>query len=41
MSKFELWTFLPIENFFYKPIHIALILKRLNILNDYDKSKEK
>jgi hypothetical protein len=28
---FDLWTFLPIENFYYKPVHIAIILKQLNL----------
>lgn len=37
---FDLWTFLPIENFYYKPVHIAIILKQLNFLNGYDKKKE-
>lgn len=40
MTKFNMWCLLPIENFFYKPIHVALILKQLNNLNGYDKKKE-
>lgn len=34
-DKWSMWVFLPIENFFYKPVHLALILKKLNMLNDY------
>lgn len=40
MTKFNMWCLLPIENFFYKPIHVALILKQLNNLNGYDRKKE-
>lgn len=36
-EKLKLWSFLPIENFFYKPVHLALILKKLNELNNYNK----
>jgi hypothetical protein len=36
-SRFNLWCFLPIENFYYKPVHLALIVKKLNMLNDYHK----
>lgn len=33
----KLWCFLPIETFFYKPVHLALILNKLNDLNNYKK----
>jgi len=36
-EKFRMWCFIPIENFFYKPVYLALILKKLNELNDYKK----
>lgn len=36
-ATFELWCFFPIENFYYKPIHLALILKKINELNNYKK----
>jgi hypothetical protein len=40
MKVFDLWTFQPIENFFYKPVHLAVILKQLNFLNGYENKKE-
>lgn len=40
-EKIRLWCFLPIENFFYKPVHLALIIKKLNDLNDYKKEVKK
>jgi hypothetical protein len=40
IQKFDLWTFQPIENFFYKPVHLAVILKQLNLLNGYENKKE-
>lgn len=38
-EKIGLWCFMPIENFFYKPIHLALILKKCNELNNYKKGE--
>jgi hypothetical protein len=38
-QRFGLWCFLPIENFYYKPVHLALIIKKLNMLNDYHKKE--
>jgi hypothetical protein len=35
--KLGLWVFLPEKNIFYKPVHLALIVVKLNELNNYYK----
>jgi hypothetical protein len=39
-EKVSMWVFLPRKDFFYKPVHLALILTRLNTLNDYKKGEK-
>lgn len=40
-QEIKTWCFLPKSNFFYKPVIVALILKKLNSLNDYHKEVKK
>lgn len=40
-DRFKQWVFSPIENFYYKPVHLALIVKRLNQLNNYGTDNKK
>jgi hypothetical protein len=35
------WVFYPKNDYYYKPVIIALILTKLNILNDYKKGSNK
>lgn len=39
-QKWDVWLFEPIDNFLYRGIHLAIIIKFLNGLNGYVK-KEK
>lgn len=39
-EKIRLWCFSPIKNYYYKPVHLALIIKKLNDLNDYNKEEK-
>ena len=41
IEKFNMFCFCSIENFFLKPVHLALILKKCNELNGYVKSDKK
>lgn len=41
LDKIKLWSFLPKEDFFYKPVHLGLILRKLNELNNYKKEDNK
>lgn len=41
IEKFNLYCFQSIENFFLKPVHLALILKKCNELNGYVKTDKK
>jgi hypothetical protein len=38
-EKIKLWCLKPKENIYYKPVHLALIIKKLNDLNDYKKGE--
>lgn len=40
-TKNKLWVFLPKQHFFYQGLHLALILKKLNELNEYHKRDDK
>ncbi len=39
--EIKTWCFLPINDFFYKPVIVALILTKLNYLNGYKKEVKK
>lgn len=40
-NEIRIWVFFPKERFFYLPVVVALILKKLNELNGYKRKEVK
>lgn len=40
-EEIKKWVFLPVNNYFYMPVTLALILGKLNNLNGYNKDVKK